>query len=182
MKKLNWTEIDAATYGDRLPAGGYILKITDIEDDPKRERLIVTYDIAEGDYKGKYSDTPESDVWMHQFSQHYSDKAKSFFKGFLQALADSNNNFNIADWEQTSDEKDLIGLNVGMIFRNYHYISERDGKRKVRTETARPIAASTIRKGDFTVPEDRYQDGLSEEVVDDAASAQSNLYDEGVPF
>ena len=40
----------------RPPAGGYVVRITNVEDVAGREYLNVVYDICEGDYAGFYSD------------------------------------------------------------------------------------------------------------------------------
>ena len=38
---------EAGEGGKRLPAGGYVCKYTDVQDDPKKEYLYMEFDIAE---------------------------------------------------------------------------------------------------------------------------------------
>ena len=57
MKVKAWNLIEESTGGSKLPVGGYVIKILDVEDVPSREYLRITYDIAEGEHAGHYSDS-----------------------------------------------------------------------------------------------------------------------------
>ena len=46
MKVKAWNLIEESAGGSKLPVGGYVIKILDVEDVPSREYLRITYDIA----------------------------------------------------------------------------------------------------------------------------------------
>lgn len=158
MRKINWEEVDEATSGSKLPAGAYILQILRVEDKEDQERLLVTYDIIEGDHKGEYANLPLSDDWRHQFSQSYSDKALPFFKGFLKELERDNPGFSVEEWQVNSNPHQLVDLKLGMLFRDYYYHNEK-GEEKVRLDGFRPIEISKVRSGDWTIPEPSFKRG-----------------------
>ena len=56
MKVMNWVGVEESTPFEKLPAGGYVIRIVDIEDVTDREYLNVVYDVAEGQYAGFYND------------------------------------------------------------------------------------------------------------------------------
>ena len=180
MRKVNWVEVESANFGDRLKPGGYVLEITAVEDVPSKDYLEIYYDIAEGDKRGMFRDTPKDKAWTHRFIQGYGDRSQSFFKGFLEALEASNPSFSIEDWQESSNEQRLVGLKLGAVFRNYHYISERDGQERERAEYAWAVPANDIRDGKFTIPDDRYQDGLSAK-PSASSTGSDDLYDD-LPF
>lgn len=167
-----------------MQPGGYIIKILRVVDEPQYERLQIVYDIADGDLRGIYADLPTDEDWKHRISQKYSAKAQPFFKGFLKALERSNSGFSIEEWQKDSDERDLVGLYVGELFRNYHYISEQDGKEKTRVEGAYAVPVETIRKGDYTVPDDRWQDGLDPKSATESTVSDTpdDPFGDPVPF
>ena len=154
MKKKTWTAVEAASScGSRLTPGGYVLVIQEVEDNPSREQLTVTYDVAEGDSKGHYSDDfGLSNKWAHQTKVTYSDKAARFFKVFLDALEASNPTFDTARWEQLCDEQQFVGLLVGCVFQERLYTG-RDGKDKTALRAYEFKPANDIRAGRFEVPD-----------------------------
>ena len=55
MKALaGYNEAKASGDFERLPAGGYVIRITGVKDDTEKEYLQVVYDIAEGPEAGRY--------------------------------------------------------------------------------------------------------------------------------
>lgn len=173
MKKKVWTAVEAATSGgSRLEAGGYVLVIQEVEDDPKREQLTITYDIAEGESKGHYSDSfGLSNKWAHQLKVTYSDKAARFFKVFLDALEASNPMFDTARWEVESNEQQFVGLIVGCVFQERKY-TNREGKDKTVLRPFEYKPANDIRSGNYSVPEpqDDSTSGSSTSPIDDTYS------------
>ena len=157
MKKFNWNEVEEATSIEWLPQGGYVVKITDVEDRPDWETLIITFDVAEGPQAGKFKNMPADMNWSHQFRQGYSDRAQRFFKGFLTALEKSNPGFSVDKWQVNSDEKDLAGLQVGVVLNYYHYVNEK-GIAVKKYNCARTLPVDKIRSGDFKVPDDTWSD------------------------
>ena len=181
MKKVNWTEVEEANFGDRLPVGGYVVRIQKVEDDPKKEQLQIIFDIAEGQYANKYASTPADRDWTHRIYQRYSDSAAPFFKGFLTALEKSNPGFTVSEWQKQSNEQAFVGLIFGAIFGEYNKVSERSGKVVATTVYDHAVSADTIRSGKFTVPDPRYSDDAKQMIAEEAAMS-SDPYQDDLPF
>lgn len=182
MRKLNWVEVEEANFGDKLPVGGYVIKIQKVEDDPKKEQLQIIFDIAEGDYKGKYAGTTADKDWTHRLYQRYSENAMPFFKGFLTSLEKSNPGFSIAEWQEESNEQDLVGLVFGAVFGEFHKVSERTGKEITVTSFDHAVSADTIRSGKFDIPEPRYTDEAKALIAEEAAMSSDPYNQEKMPF
>ena len=184
MKIKNWTLIEESAGGSKLPVGGYVIKITDVEDVPSREYLRITYDIAEGEYAGHYSDAfGKQNAWAHQFVRSYKDTAEGMFKAFLNRLEESNKvsrGFTVAGWSERSDERDLVGLTLGAVIQKRLYTNDK-GEDKEALEVAGVYAAQDIRNGDFKIPEPR---DVREQVTakPKAQAVAPSAYDEDIPF
>lgn len=174
MKVKNWTEVNAATPGGgmRLPAGGYIIRIDAVKDNPAQEFIEITYDIAEGEHAGHYTD---AESWRHTFRRYYSDKAESFFAQFLQALAASNADFDLAAWQKTANPFELEGLILGSIWQNEKYTNNK-GEDKERLIFYAAMPADKIRAGAFDVPQDKDSRTKVE------TSTGGGAYDAEIPF
>lgn len=154
MKKCNWQAVDAASNdgAGRLPAGGYVARITNVEDVPSRECLYIEYDIAEGEYAGHYAGVTDR-PYLHRFVKGYGDKAMPFFKQFLEALQFSNpGRFDWSRWMERSDEREFIGLEIGIVVQDEQYTNTK-GEDKVRQNVVGIYATQDIRNGEFKVPE-----------------------------
>ena len=177
MKIKNWTLIEESAGGSKLPVGGYVIKILDVEDVPSREYLRITYDIAEGEHAGHYSDAfGRQNAWSHQFVRSYKDSAEGMFKAFLNRLEESNKaskGFTV--------ERDFVGLTLGAVIQKRLYTNDK-GEDKEALEVARVYAAQDIRNGDFEVPEPR--DVREQVPAKPKAQAQAiaSVYDEDIPF
>ena len=58
MKPIkNFNTVNASGSRERLKPGGYVVRITAVKDNAKKEYLEVLYDIAEGPAAGYYSPT-----------------------------------------------------------------------------------------------------------------------------
>lgn len=181
MRIKNWTIIDpAADGGEKLPAGGYVAVITDVEDVPTKEYLNIVYDIAEGEHKGHYGDDfGKSHPYMHQFVRSYKESAESFFRAFLDALEVSNRGkFDMVKWQERSDEREFVGLEVGIVVQNELYTNTK-GEDKERLQVVKVLPAQDIRNGQFKLPDvkDR-RDGAGSP---GGTAAPSDGYDD-VPF
>ena len=116
MQLINFDNIDEMTGGgDRLPAGGYVARITKVEDVPSKQYLWVEYDIAEGPYAGHFANVGDR-PYLHRFSRSYKDAAQGFFKAFLLRLTESNRGrFDWQQWQQACNEQLSVGLAVGIV-------------------------------------------------------------------
>lgn len=175
MKVINWELIDESTDKERLPVGAYVVVITGAKDNPSREYIEFTYDIAEGPYKDHFSDDwGQSNPWAHNFYRSYKETAFGMFKSFLKRLEESNPDFNIAEWQATSDEQALTGLLVGIVQQEEEYEAN-DGSIKTRTNVAKIIKADDVRNGNFKLLDKKLLDGGS------ATTAKADVYDD-IPF
>ena len=147
----NWEFVEAASNFPKVPVGGYVLKITDVKDNPRDEYLEITWDVYEGEYAGTFSG---AEPWIHTFRKYYNDKSAPFFKKFLVALEDSND-FSVAAWNKTQDEREFIGLLFGGLIQERYYTSERDGEDKTALEVADTTDIYSIRNGFYRLPEPR---------------------------
>lgn len=185
MKKKNWVFIEESKPGTMLEPGGYVCRITSVEDVPSREYLWVVYDVAEGEKAGCYSALPASDAWKHRFTRSYKDTAEGMFKAFLNRLEESNRGrFDVAKWQETSDERALVGLEVGLVFQKEMYTNDR-GEDKERTVVVGVEAAQDIRNGDYYMPEPKDRRTRVEGAapsIGAGAPAQGGVYDDSIPF
>ena len=95
MRKIDMTDIKEAGNFIRPTAGAYICKITDVEDIKDKQYLKVSYDFAEGDFKGYYEDLRASHPdwsWAGAYVKSYKQSALSLFKRFCSAVSKSNGN------------------------------------------------------------------------------------------
>lgn len=150
----NWKDVEPIDENRRrrLPAGGYVIRITNVENVAKKEYLKIEYDIAEGEHTGHYADLFErAKFWGGSFVRSYKESARGFFAGFLEAIEKSNPGVVLRS-ENGLDERQLIGKTVGAVLGEEEYIGN-DGSLKTRLKVAKVMAADRIRAGDFTVPE-----------------------------
>lgn len=135
MKKVDMTNVQEASEGGRRhPAGPYICKITAVEDVTEKEYLKVSYDIIEGEFSGYYSKGREehSDwAWFGAYVKSYKPKALPMFKRFCSAVSKSNNGFVFDGGAANSDEKTLVGKNIGLLFQEEEYYGN-DGNLRTR--------------------------------------------------
>ena len=156
MRPLGKEYADAkAMTGDfkRLPAGGYIAKITAVEDKADKLYLNVTFDIAMGEFKGFYADEwGKAHPYAHTFVRSYKEKALGMFKGFLKAVDESNG----TDFEKRAEngfpEQELVGKLIGVVIGYEEYINDM-GETRERVRVAATRSVDTIKSGNFTVPE-----------------------------
>ena len=177
MRVKNWSLIEESVPSTMLEPGGYVCRITGVQDVPAKEYLWVVYDVIEGEKAGVYGGLPASDDWKHRFTRSYKETAEGMFKAFLNRLEESNRGrFDVAKWQVHSDERQLVGLEVGLVFGKELYTNDK-GDDKERTVVSYVVAAQDVRNGDFKVPavKDR------REKVDAPAAADAAVY-EDVPF
>ena len=153
MKIMNWESVEESTPFEKPPVGGYVVRITDVEDVSSREYLNVVYDIAEGPYSGFYSDDfGKNNPWAHRFVRSYKETAKGMFKAFLKRLEESNPRFDVARWQSRCDERELVGLELGIVLQYEDYTNDK-GEDKERLQVVGVYASQDIRNGDYKLPE-----------------------------
>lgn len=124
MKQVNLANVQEASESKRLPAGVYICVIRNVEDVPDKEYLKVTYDIADGEYKGYYDDLRANHPdwgWVGAYVKSYKDAALPMFKRFCSAISKSNAGFVFDGGGINSDERTLIGKRLGITLREEEY-------------------------------------------------------------
>ncbi|MBR2592878.1 MAG: hypothetical protein IKD62_07940 [Oscillospiraceae bacterium] len=153
MKKINdFDAIKAIKGGEpmsRVPAGGYVCRIIHAIDVPNQQYLRIELDIADGEYKGTYSDrfTKFGGNWGCVRICSYKEKALPMFKGFITAVEESNDRYKF-----DFNEKTLEGKLVGVLMGEEEYVTK-DGEIKVNTKPQFFRSVQTIRSGDFQIPE-----------------------------
>ena len=167
-----WTEVSAAGSSSMLPAGGYVARITAVEDVESREYLRFTFDIAEGDRKDFFADDDRD--YTHQFVRSYKQKAAGFMKKFLECVEGSNAGFKLDGWD--NDESDLIGLLVVIIVQREDYTNA-SGEDRARMNVEDFAKADDIRNGRYKLPEPK-----DNRESRDEAPAGGSAYDADVPF
>lgn len=153
MKIMNWTGVEELTPFEKPPAGGYVIRIMDVEDVEDREFLNIVYDIIEGQYAAFYSDEwGLKNPWAHRFVRSYKATAEGMFKQFLSRLEDSNPEWTVARWTQTCDPAGLIGLTLGVVFQFEDYTNDQ-GDDKERLNLCGVYSVDDIRAGKFKIPD-----------------------------
>lgn len=153
MKSINLANVQEAGTSNSLKAGGYVCKITNVEDVPAKEYLYIEFDIAEGPFKDYYKKLQENkNFWGGSMYKSYKEKALPMLKRFCSAVTKSNPGYIFDAGAQNNDEKTLKGKMIGLVLFEEEYIKNNGdiGKRlKVDYETE----IEKIRKGDFKVKE-----------------------------
>lgn len=181
MKPIKgFNSIQASGDFERLPAGGYVIKITGVQDQDDKEYLRITYDIAEGPEAGRYkSETPETD-YRHQFVRSYKEKALGMFKAFIRAVDESNGTKFEERIEKGFPEGELRGKILGIVF-GYEEYEANDGNIKERLRVANVMSADRIRKGAYKVPELKKLEA-SKSVTPTVPEGFTPMSDDDLPF
>lgn len=162
----NYDDIQAYKKQERLPAGGYAIKILNAEEENTQygRKLRLDFDIAEGDFRGffqqNYSDQVEPKKWKGSIrlscpedpTDENDRKAAARFKGTMTDIEEANPGFHW-DWDETK----LKGKVIGAMFRNKEY--DFDGRHGFFTECCWLTRLDIIRDGKYTVPDDKLLSG-----------------------
>ena len=154
MKSINLNDIQESKEYSKPTAGGYICRITKVEDRPQKEYLYIEYDIADGDLEGYYKhlhDRLDADWWGAHYIRSYKPKALPFFKRMCSAVSKSNGNFVFDAGAINNDESTLTGKLIGLILQEEEYIGN-DGAKKTRVNVYREVPIGVIKSGKFKVP------------------------------
>lgn len=163
MKKLNGYE-SAQAYSDteRLPVGGYVLKVMDVkyQENGWGDVILLSFDIAEGEQKDFFaanykSQTGEDKKWKGTYrlrvpkddGSEQDNWTMRRFKTVLGAFEDSNSGYH---WNW--DEQTLKGKLIGALFNNKEY--EFNGRHGFFTNCHSLVTVGKIRSGKFEIPAD----------------------------
>lgn len=146
MNNVNWNDVPDEM---ALPTpGGYIAKITRVEDYEDKEYLKIEWDFYEGELKDSNRACFEANGFCPMgFIRSYKQKALRFFKGFKTSVEMSNRNYVF-----NNDPQSLVGKFVGVVLGEEEYRAK-DGSVKTRLYVAECRSGKAIRDGDFRVPE-----------------------------
>lgn len=182
MRAINLSDVVEAGTNSRLAAGGYVVRITSVEDVIDKEYLLVEYDIAEGKDKGYYKSLFDNKgYWLGSCIRSYKETALPMFKRFCSAVTKSNAGY-IFDGNTNADEKTLVGKLMGVVLGEEEY-KKNTGEIGTRLYVQYECDAEKIRKGDFKVPEKKLLNKVPQApaVSDDFVSVTSGVAEE-LPF
>lgn len=153
---------DVIRGSERLPAGGYVLKIMDVkyQENDWGEVIVLSFDIAEGEQKDYFSNnyrgqTSEDKKWKGTYrlrvpkddGTEQDGWAKKRFNTVIVAFEESNPGYH---WNW--DEQTFKGKVIGGLFNNKEY--EFEGRRGFFTNSHSLVPAEKIRSGKFEIPAD----------------------------
>lgn len=164
--------------GRREIPGGYIVKITYVEDVKEKEYLRIEWDYTEGELAGAHKECYDNfGFWPAPLFRSYKVKAAGMFKAFIEAIGQSNQGF-AWDW----NEKQLVGKWVGIVTREEEYTSN-SGELKTRIIVDRVLPVSAIMNGDFVVqPIKRKEASNRDNAVVDMTAGAVPVPDDKIPF
>lgn len=175
MKQFNgWEKAkeDAKYTGSsQLPVGGYVATIKDVRfeegKDGNSDRIIVAYDISEGEYKDFFqkafdANTSEDKKWKGKATiycpkEDGSEKDSWTQKAFMRwvnAFEDSNKGY-FWDWVESKWK----GLKIGLIYGETGTVI--DGKEILYTEVHSPCSIEAIHDGSFKAPKLKKKNGYT---------------------
>lgn len=149
MRDINWKTVTASSDGgfEQLPAGGYVVRITEMSDNEARQYVEVVWDVAEGEHAGRYSDAWGAEhPYAHHFFMSYKDTALGMLKGRMNAIGESNPGFDpFAAWD--AGRLDLFkGRLVGVNLQEEEY-ERQDGDTGTRMNVCQVVPADDVRQG-----------------------------------
>lgn len=171
MRKLKGYE-NAKAYSDnkRLPVGGYVLKVLNVEyqENSWGDRIILSFDIAEGEQKDFYAknyknQTGEDKKWKGVYRNLYvpkedgsegDERTMRSFKTVIEAFKESNPGLK---WEW--DEQVLKGKLIGGLFNNKEFSI--NGRNGFYTNCKYLTSVNQIRENEFEIPADDLLSGSS---------------------
>lgn len=183
MKPIpNFTQIPSRSHRGRLAAGGYVIKITEVSDNPSKEYLTIIYDIAEGPEAGRFADEFFKDKpYAHRVIRSYKETAQGMLKEFTEAVDASNGTAFTEQVEKGLDETKLVGKLVGLVLGEEEYETER-GETKMRLYADSFMDIKAIRAGEFRVPEPKRLARPDMKPAPEISFGEAVDGDDGLPF
>lgn len=163
MERLKgYEKASVITEQERLPVGGYVLKILDAEElkNDYGKTLKISFDIAEGDFKDFFAknykqQTGEDKRWKGTYrlrvpkddGSEQDEWTMRRFKTVMHNIEDSNPGYQW-DW----NEKTLKGKKIGALFNNKEY--DFNGRHGFFTNCHSLVTVEKIESGNFKIPDD----------------------------
>lgn len=175
----------------KMPAGGYVVRIQAVRTQgedynhrpidyvAEKQYVKLIYDIAEGDFAGKYSDdywAGEDKDYGHQIFMSW--KNLGVLKNTISCLDESNPGFDSKAAFDADKWMLFIGKYLGIVLGEEEYIGN-DGSLKTRFTMPRIKSVADIRAGKFKVPELKR---LPESERPKATAEPASIYDDDIPF
>lgn len=154
MKKIDMTNVQEAGEFSRPGAGPYICKITAVQDIAAKEYLKVSYDIAQGEHAGYYTELRKAHPdweWSGAYVKSYKTAALPMFKRFCSAISKSNGAFVFDGGAVNADETTLIGKQIGLLFQEEEYYGN-DGNKRMRLIVSREFPVDQLAKQKTPAP------------------------------
>lgn len=190
----NWNDVKEFSDRPKLPLDAYVCKIKKavVQNTDYGEQLCILFDIAEGDYKGFFSDEYEANQnqdkkykgvlkqWLPKDDGTEKDEwTKSAFKGVVSSIEKSNPGYQF-DWNENS----LAGKMIGILFRNEEW--EYNNKNGWVVRPFRALSVDSVRDGDYQLPKDKPLKNKSDNVLINEITGYSQEFteveDEDLPF
>ena len=195
MPKIDKNEYEnaSATGGEyqRMTAGGYVCRIQavrtkgtdyygkEIDYVTEKQYVKLIWDVAEGDFAGKFSDdywTGEDKDWGHQV--YMSWKNMGALKNAITCLEDSNPGFDAMAAFEADKWELFIGKQIGLVLGEEEYLGN-DGTVRTRFGFPRIKSVQDIRDGKYKVPPLKKLEG--EQAAPSTAGSSDDAYSD-VPF
>jgi len=193
MKKPNGYDTAPAYMGGeaapQLEPGGYVCKIKQAKEETTESgywMLALAFDIAEGPhagfYEAQYKERIKNDAaakWpgvYRQGIQGRDGQCSPFFKGMITAIENSNPGYTF-----NFDEATLIGKVFGGVFGQEEW-KDRNGAVRTSTKLQSFRSASSIREGDYKVPEIKRLDTPQQGRAKVSFAPVAAIGDEECPF
>lgn len=163
----NYENTKALSEARKLPVGAYICKVLNAEiktysgKNGNFDKLEISFDIAEGEYKGFYADDykaqrQEDKKWKGVLrlyvptddGSEMDELNKSIFKSMTEAAEESNAGYHW-DW----DEAKLKGKAIGIMFRNEEWAV--NGKSGWKAQPFKALSVDAVKANKFTLPKDK---------------------------
>ena len=177
MRKLDLRNVEAVEPGERekLPEGGYIVRIEDYEDNEEKEYVRFVFDVNEGPYAGYFSDPYfASKPWRHSLMFSYKDSALQMTKGRLEKLSECNPGFDAVTAFESAQLDMFRGRKLGLVVGVEERVYKTDDGWKMAEDLdwmrARIITPDKIRSGDFAVPKRRVLSNEDRRKLESAAA------------
>lgn len=145
-----------------MPAGAYVCKIINVEDNPQGQYLRIAVDVAEGEFEGTAQECYKNNgFWNLTGFANYSNKEVNgwsplvSFKQMLRAIDDANGTDFESEAEKGLNEQDLEDKYIGAVFYTEHYVKN-TGDLGERLKIKRFVSVDYARSGKAKIPEEKW--------------------------